>query len=99
MSAASWKTQSEDHWAIDEDIDFRHYLNVINRRKWAIVGLTLTVGLLTTLVVFAMTPIYIGEKASFRIASMLDNRDHVVGARYVSFSLLFIGFALELASS
>ena len=33
-------------------------MNVINRRKWAIIGLALTVGLLTTLVVFAMTPIY-----------------------------------------
>src|ERR1700737_2818745 len=39
-------------------IDLRYYWNIINRRKWSIIGLALAVGLLTTLVVFAMTPIY-----------------------------------------
>src|ERR1700738_3767386 len=49
---------------VDEDgepgdaIDWRSRWNIINRRKWSIIGLALAVGLLTTLVVFAMTPIY-----------------------------------------
>src|SRR3979490_1880610 len=38
--------------------DWRYYWRVIMRRKGSIIGLALAVGLLTTLVVFAMTPIY-----------------------------------------
>ncbi len=49
---------AEGDWEADDTIDLRHYWHVINRRKWAIVWLALTVGLLTTLIVFAMTPIY-----------------------------------------
>src|ERR1700682_6611754 len=41
-----------------DGIDWRYRWNIINRRKWSIIGLALAVGLLTTLVVFAMTPIY-----------------------------------------
>ena len=48
----------EDDWEVGEPFDWRHYFNVINRRKWAIIGLAATVGLLTALLVFAMTPIY-----------------------------------------
>ncbi|HEY6458480.1 MAG TPA: polysaccharide biosynthesis tyrosine autokinase [Steroidobacteraceae bacterium] len=38
--------------------DVRDYWKIINHRKWSIIGLAVAVGLLTTLVVFAMTPIY-----------------------------------------
>jgi succinoglycan biosynthesis transport protein ExoP len=48
----------DDDWETGDKIDLRHYWNIINRRKWSIIGLALAVGLLTTLVVFAMTPIY-----------------------------------------
>ena len=48
----------DDDWETGDEIDLRHYWNIINRRKWSILGLALAVGLLTTLVVFAMTPIY-----------------------------------------
>jgi polysaccharide biosynthesis transport protein len=48
----------DDGWETGAEIDLRHYWNIINRRKWSIIGLALAVGLLTTLVVFAMTPIY-----------------------------------------
>src|ERR1700730_7895285 len=48
----------DDDWETGDDIDLRYYWNIINRRKWSIIGLALAVGLLTTLVVFAMTPIY-----------------------------------------
>jgi succinoglycan biosynthesis transport protein ExoP len=52
-------TMTEDgEWEAGDDIDLRHYWNIINQRKWSIIGLALAVGLLTTLVVFAMTPIY-----------------------------------------
>src|SRR5580693_7846376 len=48
----------DDDWEAGHDIDLRYYWNIINRRKWSIIGLALAVGLLTALVVFAMTPIY-----------------------------------------
>ena len=48
----------DDGWENGDKIDLRHYWNIINRRKWSIIGLALAVALLTTLVVFAMTPIY-----------------------------------------
>src|SRR5882762_8393744 len=47
-----------DDWETGDEIDWRHHWRIINRRKWSIIGLALAVGLLTTLVVFAMTPIY-----------------------------------------
>src|SRR5438270_12817920 len=48
----------DEDWETGDEIDLRHYWSVINRRKWSIIGLALAVGLLTTLVVFAMTSIY-----------------------------------------
>src|ERR1700732_1324970 len=48
----------DGEWEAGDDIDLRHYWNIINRRKWSIIGLAVAVGLLTMLVVFAMTPIY-----------------------------------------
>src|SRR6202049_1645667 len=48
----------DDDWETGDEIDWRNRWNIINRRKWSIIGLALAVGLLTTLVVFAMTPIY-----------------------------------------
>ena len=58
MSQGSLTIPTDDDWETGDPIDLRHYWNIINRRKWAIVGLALAVGLLTTLIVFAMTPIY-----------------------------------------
>jgi succinoglycan biosynthesis transport protein ExoP len=48
----------DDDWEAADKIDLRHYWNIINPRKWSIIGLAVAVGLLTTLIVFAMTPIY-----------------------------------------
>src|ERR1700687_3481188 len=48
----------DEDWETGDGIDWRYQWNIINRRKWAVIGLALAVGLLTTLVVFAMTPIY-----------------------------------------
>lgn len=48
----------DDDWEAGDEIDLRHYWHVINRRKWSILALAVAVGLLTTLLVFAMTPIY-----------------------------------------
>src|SRR5256884_4962424 len=48
----------DEDWETGDEIDWRHYWSIISRRKWSIIGLALGVGLLTTLVVFAMTPIY-----------------------------------------
>src|ERR1700694_5551655 len=48
----------DEDWETGDGIDWRNRWNIINRRKWSIIGLALAVGLLTTLVVFAMTPIY-----------------------------------------
>src|SRR5882757_1846048 len=49
---------ADEDWETGDEIDWRYYWSIINRRKWSIIGLALAVGLLTTLVVFAMTPIY-----------------------------------------
>src|ERR1700738_4289332 len=48
----------DEDWETGDEIDWRYRWNIINRRKWSIIGLALAVGLLTTLGVFAMTPIY-----------------------------------------
>src|SRR5665213_1963335 len=48
----------DDDWKATDEIDLRRYWSTINQRKWSIIGLAVAVGLLTTLVVFAMTPIY-----------------------------------------
>ena len=58
MNQSSVTIPAEDVWETDEPLDLRHYWNVINRNKWPIVGLALTVALLTSLIVFTMTPIY-----------------------------------------
>ena len=41
-----------------EVIDLRHYLNVLLRVKWRLLGSALAVTLIATLVVFSITPIY-----------------------------------------
>src|SRR5580658_88300 len=48
----------DDDWRASDGIDLRQYWNIINPRKWSIIGLAAAVGLLAALVVFAMTPIY-----------------------------------------
>ncbi|TLZ40084.1 MAG: lipopolysaccharide biosynthesis protein, partial [Gammaproteobacteria bacterium] len=48
----------DEDWEAGDEIDWRYYWSIVNRRKWSIIGLALAVGLLTTLVAFAMTPIY-----------------------------------------
>lgn len=58
MNQAHVTMPPDDDWEAGDEIDLRHYWNIINRSKWGIIGLALTVGLLTTLLVFAMTPIY-----------------------------------------
>lgn len=45
-------------WNRDDDIDFRHYIDVVDRKKWAILGLAGIVSLITLLVTLAITPIY-----------------------------------------
>ncbi|TLZ06289.1 MAG: hypothetical protein E6K31_16370, partial [Gammaproteobacteria bacterium] len=62
----------DEDWETGDEIDLRHYWSVINRRKWSIIGLALAVGLLTTLVVFAMTPIY-RASATLLIESQAPN--------------------------
>ena len=42
----------------DDIIDLRQYFRILNQHKWGILGLGLSVAVLTLLVVFAMTPIY-----------------------------------------
>jgi len=44
--------------AREDDFDFRHYLDVIDRKKWAILGLAGVVSLITLLVTLAITPVY-----------------------------------------
>ena len=80
--------QMQEHWDADEPLDLRHYWNVINRKKWAILGLAVAVGLLAALIAFAMTPIY-RASATILIGSQqtnvvsieevygLDTRSHV----------------------
>src|ERR1700686_346753 len=58
MNRDKSRMPEDDDWETGDAIDLRHYWNIINRRKWSIIGLAVAVGLLTTLVVFAMTPIY-----------------------------------------
>ncbi len=45
----------------DDIIDLRQYLNVLNRYKWGIVGLALTLSLLVGLITFSLTPIYVAQ--------------------------------------
>lgn len=47
-----------DKWGRNDELDLRHYWNVLDRRKWAILGLAGIVSLLTLLVSLAMTPEY-----------------------------------------
>src|SRR6202171_324007 len=63
---------ADDDWETGDAVDLRYYWNIINRRKWSIIGLALAVGLLTTLVVFAMTPIY-RASTTLRIESQAPN--------------------------
>src|SRR5882672_9628414 len=58
MNRGKLTTPVDDDWETGDAIDWRHHWNIINRRKWSIIVLALAVGLFTTLVVFAMTPIY-----------------------------------------
>ena len=46
----------EQEW--EQEIDLRQYWNVVNRSKWAILGLSVTVTLLSAVVVFTMTPTF-----------------------------------------
>src|SRR6184192_226926 len=62
----------DEDWETGDGIDLRHYWSIINRRKWSIIGLALAVGLLATLVVFAMTPIY-RASATLLIESQAPN--------------------------
>src|ERR1700730_13986031 len=62
----------DDDWETGDDLDLRYYWNIISRRKWSIIGLALAVGLLTTLIVFAMTPIY-RASATLLIESQAPN--------------------------
>ena len=50
------RTREAELW--EEDIDLRHYWNIINRKKWSIISLATVVSIIALLVVFAMTPIY-----------------------------------------
>jgi len=50
--------QTPQHWDEDRPINLRHSWNVIDRKKWAILGLSVAVGLVAALIAFAMTPIY-----------------------------------------
>ncbi|MFQ5661082.1 MAG: GumC family protein [Gammaproteobacteria bacterium] len=42
----------------DDEIDLREYLYIISKYKWSILGLTFTLTLLTTLIVFSIEPTY-----------------------------------------
>ncbi|GAB3274026.1 GumC family protein [Parahaliea aestuarii] len=42
----------------NDELDFRHYLDVLDRKKWAILGLAGIVSLITLLVTLAITPVY-----------------------------------------
>src|SRR2546430_326853 len=63
---------ADEDWETGDGIDLRHYWSIINRRKWSIIGLALAAGLLATLVVFAMTPIY-RASATLLIESQAPN--------------------------
>jgi capsular exopolysaccharide synthesis family protein len=47
-----------DHWNGEERIDFRRFWQVIDRKKWPILGLVAIVSLLAAMVAFTRTPIY-----------------------------------------
>jgi capsular exopolysaccharide synthesis family protein len=42
----------------EDELDLRIYWNIFNKYKWQIIGLTLLIGLLTTLVTLSLPPIY-----------------------------------------
>ncbi len=42
----------------EDEIDLRHYWHSFTKHKWIILGLTLLIGLLTTVVAFSLQPIY-----------------------------------------
>jgi len=42
----------------DDAIDLRHYLYVLSKYTWSILGLTIVISLLTTLIVFSIEPTY-----------------------------------------
>jgi capsular exopolysaccharide synthesis family protein len=69
-----------DDWEPGDDVDLRHYWNVVRRRLWSILGLTFAVGILATLIVFAMTPIY---RASATL--LLESQD----ANIVSIEMIY----------
>lgn len=50
--------RSEETWEIGEGIDLAKLWNIVNRRKWAILGLAFAVGLLAALFTYSLTPIY-----------------------------------------
>jgi polysaccharide biosynthesis transport protein len=58
MNRSKSTIPEDDDWIDGDKVDLRHYWNIINPRKWSIIGLAVAVGLLTALLVFAMTPIY-----------------------------------------
>lgn len=47
-----------DHWSGEERIDLRRFWQVIDRKKWPILGFTVVVTLLAAIVAFTRTPIY-----------------------------------------
>src|SRR5258707_2519038 len=72
MNRGNSTIPADEYWETGDDIDWRYYWSIINRRKWSIIGLALAVGLLTTLIVFAMTPIY-RASATLLIESQAPN--------------------------
>lgn len=42
----------------EDELDLRIYWNIFNKYKWQIIGLTLLIGLLTTLVTLSLPPVY-----------------------------------------
>lgn len=59
-----------------EALDLKSYLRIIQRRKWGILGLAVLITLLTTVIVFMMTPVYsssvsvLVEQNKSKLASM-----------------------------
>lgn len=43
---------------MDDEIDLRHYWNIVWREKWGVIGLSAIVGLLALVIVLNMTPVY-----------------------------------------
>ena len=58
MNRGTSRMPEDDDWETGDANDLRHYWSVISPRKWSIIGLAVAVGLVATLVVFDMTPIY-----------------------------------------